>query len=382
MNNFELCNPTKIIFGADSMDKIAQNIRPFGKKVLITYGNGSIKKNGIYQKVINQLENFDVREFGGIEPNPRVETIREAIKKFKDFNPDFFLAIGGGSVIDGTKLLASSMLYNGDPWDFLIQKTAEPIKYIPFGVVLTLSATGSEMNRGAVITNWTTHEKKGFKREQNYPVFSVLDPQNTYSVPNDQTAYGIVDAFSHVLEQYIQTKEDTPLQDRFCESILLTLIENSSKVLKSPEDYSARANIMLCACMALNNLLRSGTNEDWATHDIEHQLSAFYDIPHAAGLAIITPRWMKVVKDQKAKKLLQYGERVWGLRGSDAEIIKKAIDATYEFFGSLGVKMSLKDWQISNEHFPTIISRLEKKGIGEIPLTAEQIKKILEDCLE
>lgn len=381
MNNFELHNPTKIIFGTDAMDKIAQNIAPFGKKVLVTYGSGSIKKNGIYQKVMNQLKDFDVKEFGGIESNPRVETIRKAIQQFKSFDPDFLLAIGGGSIIDGTKLLAASMFYEGDPWDFMIKENIEPKKYIPLGVVLTLSATGSEMNKGAVITNWTTHEKIPFKRKQNYPKFSVIDPQNTFSLPKDQTAYGVVDAFSHVLEQYMSTTKNVPLQDRFGEGILLTLIENSQKALRKPDDYIARANISFCACMALNDLLRSGVDEDWATHNIEHQLSAFYDIPHAAGLAIITPRWMKVVKDQKAKKLVQYGKRIWNLNGSDEEILDKAIEATYKFFESLGVKMSLKDWQITSEHFSTIIERLVKKQIGEIPLSAKQIEEILNNCL-
>lgn len=381
MNNFELKNPTKIIFGSDSMDKISANIQPFGKKVLLTYGGGSIKKNGVYEKVIAQLKDFEIQEFGGIEPNPRVETIRKAVQQFKDFNPDFILAVGGGSVIDGTKLLASSLFYNGDPWDFLAKPDAEPIKYIPFGIVLTLSATGSEMNKGAVITNWTTHEKSFFKREQNYPVFSVIDPQNMYSLPKDQTAYGIIDAFSHVLEQYLHTTENTPLQNRFAEGILLTLIENSQPVLKNLKDYNARANIALCACLALNDLLRSGVDEDWATHSIEHQLSAFYDIPHAAGLAIITPRWMETVKDQKLQKLVQYGKRVWGLSGSDEAVATKAIGETYKFFESLSVKMSLIDWQITNEHFPVMVDRLSKSQIGELPLTANQIQEILQNCL-
>jgi NADP-dependent alcohol dehydrogenase len=381
MNNFELQNPTKIIFGTDAMDKIGVNVLPFGRKVLITYGGGSIKKNGVYQKVMSQLKDFDVQEFGGIEPNPRVETIRETIKKFKDFDPDFLLAIGGGSVIDGTKLLAASMHYEGDPWDFMAKPDTEPTKYIPFGVVLTLSATGSEMNKGAVITNWTTHEKKGFSKKQNYPKFSVIDPQNTFSLPKDQTAYGVIDAFSHVMEQYMNTTKNVPLQDRFGEGILLTLIENGQKAVDAPTDYTARANISFCACMALNDLLRSGVDEDWATHGIEHQLSAFYDIPHAAGLAIITPRWMEVVKDQKAKKLVQYGKRIWNLEGSDAEIIEKAIAATYNFFASLGVKMNLKEWNISDEYFPVMVKRLAERGIGEVPLTTKQIESILDNCL-
>ena len=252
MNNFELCNPTRIVFGDDAMEKIGELIRPFGKKVLVTYGGGSIKNNGIYSKVMKQLEGFDVREFGSIEPNPRVETIRKIIEKYKDFEPDFVLAVGGGSVIDGTKLLVSSMYYEGDPWDFLIKPNVAPKRYIPFGTVLTISATGSEMNNGSVITNWTTHEKLFFGRRETYPAFSILDPQAAYSLPREQTAYGIIDAFSHVLEQYINTTDDAPLQDRFAEGILLTLIENSQKALNEPSDYTTRANITFSACLALN----------------------------------------------------------------------------------------------------------------------------------
>jgi alcohol dehydrogenase YqhD (iron-dependent ADH family) len=379
MKNFELRNPTKIIFGTDAMEKIGQNI--IGKKVLVSYGGGSIKKTGIYEKVMAELKGFDVREFGGIEPNPRVETIREVIKKYKDFDPDFLLAIGGGSVIDGTKLIAASMHYDGDAWDMVTNLSAEPEKYIPFGVVLTLSATGSEMNKGAVITNWQTHEKAGFGRVQNYPVFSIIDPQNMFSLSKEQTAYGIIDAFSHILEQYLHTTKDIPLQDRFAEGILLTLIENAETVLNEPKNYTARANISLCATMALNDLLRSGVDDDWATHAIEHQLSAFYDIPHAAGLAIITPRWMEAVKSQKLNKFVQYGKRVWNLSGNNEEVAEQSIKKTYDFFASLGVKMHLKDWDISDEHFPVMIQRLAEREIGETPLTKNQIEEILSQSL-
>jgi len=381
MNNFEFRNPTKIVFGTDSMDKISSLIKPFGKKVLVTYGGGSIKTNGIYDKVMSQLKDFDVKEFAGIEPNPRVETIRKIIQDFKDFDPDFVLAVGGGSVIDGTKLLVASMHYDGDPWDFLVKESAEPKKYLPFGTVLTVAATGSEMNNGAVITNWQEHQKLVFMREGCYPVFSILDPQNTFSLPKEQSAYGVIDAFSHVLEQYLNTTKDAPLQDRFSESILKTLIENSQIVISDPQNYQARANIMLSAAMALNNLIGSGVDEDWATHFIEHELSAFYDMPHAAGLAIITPRWMEQVKEQKAKKLIQYGTRIWNLSGSDQEIIDASIEKTFSFFKSLGVKMSLSDWNIDNQHFPEIIKRLVDLKIGETPLTAQQIESILNNCL-
>lgn len=382
MKDFTFYNPTKIIFGEDSMSRIGDKARLYGKKVLLTYGGGSIKTNGIYQKIKSELKDFEVKEFGGIEPNPRVETIRKAIKEYKEFNPDLILAVGGGSVIDGSKLLAAAMHYDGDPWDFLTNEDTEPVKYIPLATVLTLAATGSEFNNGAVITNWEKNEKLFFTKDELFPKFSILDPQNTFSLPKDQTAYGVIDAFSHVLEQYLQTTMNAPLQDRFNESILLTLIENAPIAIDKPDDYNARANIMLCATMALNGLTVSGTNEDWATHMIEHEISAFYDIPHAAGLAIITPRWMEVVgQEQKPRKLVQYGRQVWNLEGSDKEIMTQAIVRTYDFFLSLGVKMQLKDWQITNEHFDVIVNRLVKAKIGEFPLEEEKIKAILEKSL-
>lgn len=363
------------------MSQIKKNVTPFGKKVLVTYGKGSIKRNGIYEKVMKQLRGFKVIEFGGIEPNPRVETIRKALDKYKNNKPDIILAVGGGSVIDGSKLLAASFHYDGDPWDFLI-RGVEPKKYTPLATVLTLSATGSEMNSAAVITKWETNEKLFFVKDEICPKFSILDPQNTYTVPRNQTAYGIIDAFSHVLEQYIHTIKDTPLQDRFSESILLTLIENAPKVLKNPRSYSARANLMWSATMALNDIIALGVDQDWAVHGIEHEFSAFYDIPHGAGLAAITPRWMSIVRNQKKRKLVQYGRRIWKLEGKGQEIIDAAIEKTFQFFKSLGIKMSLSEWKIDNKHFKTIEHRLVKMKIGEVPLTQTQIRKILDDCLE
>ena len=380
MKDFVLYNPTKLIFGRNAMGQLRLNLELYGRKVLLTYGGGSIKRNCIYEKVLKQLKGLEVREFGGIESNPRVETLRKALAQHRSFNPDIILAVGGGSVIDGSKLLASSFYYHGDPWDFFI-KNAEPKKYLPLAVVLTLSATGSEMNCGAVITKWETHEKKVLVKEEFYPQFSILDPQNTFSVPKDQTAYGIVDAFSHVLEQYLHTTTDVPLQDRFSESILLTLIENAPLVFTNPRDYNARANIMLSATMALNNLISMGVNEDWACHSIEHQFSAFYDIPHGAGLAIITPRWMKVVKEQKRKKLFQYGQRIWNLRGSEKKVVNGAIQSTDDFFKSLGVKMSLGEWEIGSEHFGVMIKRLVERKTGEKALNRKQIEQILHQCL-
>lgn len=376
MKDFIFSNPTKIIFGKKAMNQIKPNLEVFGNKVFMVYGKGSIKRNKIYNKVLEQLKEFKVEEFVGIEPNPRVETVQQALDSARKFSPDIILAVGGGSVIDASKLLSASLFYQGDPWDFLI-KNVNPKKYVPLAVVLTLSATGSEMNNGAVITNWQKREKLFFIRDQLYPKFSILDPQNTFSVPREQTAYGIVDAFSHVLEQYLHLEKDAPLQDRFSESILLTLIENAHLVIKKPNNYKARANIMLSAAMALNNLIGVGAGEDWATHMIEHELSAFYDIPHGAGLAIITPKWMKAVKKEKERKLIQYGKRIWGFKGTDKKTAEKAIEKTYQFFQSMGIKMSLREWGINSQFFPKIIDRLVEKRIGEKPLSRQRIQKIL-----
>lgn len=381
MNDFVFKNPTKIIFGKNSMNQIRENARVFGNKILITYGKGSIKNNGIYDKVMSQLEGFEVKEFGGIEPNPRVETVRKAVKEFKDFNPDLIIAVGGGSVVDGSKLIASSLHYEGDPWDFLIDEKIEPTKYVPIAVVLTVSATGSEMNSGAVITKWETNEKPFFVRDALYPRFSILDPQNTFTVPKDQTAFGVIDAFSHVLEQYIHTTKDVPLQDRISEGILLTLIENGPIAVNEPENYIARANVMLSATMALNDILTMGTGSEWAVHALEHEFSAFYDIPHGAGLAIITPRWMTEVKDYKNVKLCQYGKRVFNLEGDVDSVADQAIIKTFDFFQSLGVKMNFSSWDIDNKYFDEMTNRLVKMQIGERPLDQETIKKILTNSL-
>ncbi len=377
MKDFMFYNPTRIIFGKTAIKKIRENVRAYGKKVLLTFGRGSIKKNGIYDKVMEQLEDFEVKEFGGIEPNPRIETLRGCLSQHKGFKPDLILAVGGGSTIDGSKLLSASWHYHGDPWDFLKSDAESPL-YVPLATVLTISATGSEMNKGAVITNWETHEKLFFQRESLYPRFSILDPRNTFSVPKDQTAYGGADSFSHVLEQYINTTLDAPLQDKFAEGILKTIIENEPIALQDPHDYNARANLMLCATMAMNYLIGSGVGQDWAAHGIENELSGFYDIPHGAGLAILTPRWMEVVKDQKEYKILQYGRQVWGFKKPDVDMV---IERTYEFFKELEIRMSLKEWDIDDMYFDQIVERLVKIGIGEIRLTKKQIRTILQKSL-
>ena len=380
MKDFTFHNPTKLIFGKSALDKIATELKPFGNKVLLTYGKGSIKQAGIYDKVMQQLQEFTVAEFSGIEPNPRVETLREAINLGKKFKPDVILAVGGGSVIDGTKLVVAGINSELDPWELVLDSN-QITSAIPLATVLTVAATGTEMDAFGVITNWEKNEKKAFAHNSVLPVISFLDPQNTYSVSAIQTAYGIVDIFSHVLEQYMTTSTNTDLQNRWSEGILLTLLENAPLVLKNLEDYNSRANIMLASTMALNGLISMGTNQDWATHDIEHELSAFYDIPHGLGLAILTPHWLRnIALTQKKERLIQYGKRVFNLSGSDNEIAEKAIKATHDFFAGMGITMNLKDISIDTKHFETMVSRVAGK-VGEIPLTKEQVLKILNDSL-
>jgi NADP-dependent alcohol dehydrogenase len=382
MQDFEFHNPTKIIFGKNSLNSLAAEAGKLGKKVLLTYGQGSIKKNGVYDQVMAQLTGFEVQEFAGIEPNPRVETLRKAIAQAREFAPDLILAVGGGSVIDGSKLIAAATYYDGDAWHFLTKPGIEPQKYIPLATVLTLSATNSEMNSGAVITNWETHEKLFFEREQCYPVFSILNPEFTFSLPQEQIAYGVIDPFVHVIEQYINQTLDAGLQDRWAEGALLNLIEHGPQAIAEPKSYEHRAELMLSGCFVLNGILAMGTGQDWATHNIEHEVSAFYDITHAAGLAVILPNWLEVVaKQQKPEKLLQYGQRVWGLSGSEAEVMDGAIAKTREFFENLGVKTRLSDYNIDSKYFHTMVERLAVRGIGEVPLTAEQIREILEKSL-
>lgn len=380
MNDFVYQNTTKLVFGKTAMQNIAKELSQYGKKVLLTYGKGSIKKAGIYDIVIQQLKDFDVKEFSGIEPNPRVETLRKAIALGKEFQPDIILAVGGGSVIDGSKLVAGAIISDVEPWDLVLDNTKFD-KCIPIATVLTVAATGTEMDSFGVITNWEKNEKRAFAYNGLLPVVSFLDPQNTYSVSAIQTAYGIVDIFSHVLEQYMTTGENAPLQNRWSESILQTLIETAPQLLNNLQDYNARANIMLCSTMALNGLISMGTAQDWATHDIEHELSAFYDIPHGLGLAILTPRWLKhIALTQKKDRLVQYGKRVFNLQGSDTEVANAAIEATHDFFSSMGIAMNLKDIDINDEHFETMVTR-EQDKLGEFPLTAEQIKNILSDSI-
>tara|TARA_R110002051_G_scaffold4124_1_gene21692 strand:- start:35177 stop:36376 length:1200 start_codon:yes stop_codon:yes gene_type:complete len=344
MNNFEFKNPTKIIFGKNTIEKLESEI-PKDAKVLLLYGGGSIKKNGIYDQVKKALKDVDVLEFGGIPANPEYAVLLEALKIIKDQNITYLLAVGGGSVIDGTKFLSSAALFKGDtPWDIL-SKNIRTEKGMPFGTVLTLPATGSEMNSGSVITRAETKEKLAMGGPGLFPQFSILDPQVITSIPQRQLANGLTDAFTHVLEQYMTYPIGALLQDRFAESILQTLIEVAPIVLKDPTGYKAASNFMWSCTMALNGLIQKGVPTDWAVHAIGHELTALFGIDHARTLAIIAPSHYAFNFESKKEKLAQYAERVWHItEGSIEDKANAAIDKTVAFFHQLGIDTKLSDY--------------------------------------
>lgn len=385
MKDFEFHNPVRIFFGKDQLEKITTQISK-KDKVLILYGSGSILKNGVYNQIKETLKDFDVVEFGGIESNPCYETAMKAVKLIREKNVDFLLAVGGGSVIDATKFIAAAVLYDGnDPWDIL-SKGETITKSMPLGVVLTLPATGTEMNMNSVMTRKTTQEKLSFSSPFSYPRFSFLLPEAAASLPLRQVANGIVDAFVHVIEQYLTYPVNAPLQDRFAESILLTLIEEGPKVYANPADYDAMANLMWCATMALNGLIQCGVPGDWSVHSIGHELTALHDIDHARTLAIVLPGLWTVLKDEKREKLLQYGERVWKITGgTEEERITRTINRTVEFFESLDIKTRLSDYGVNQDTIDKIVRRLENRGMisfGDRQLiTPVVVRKVLEHQL-
>jgi NADP-dependent alcohol dehydrogenase len=386
MNNFEYKNTVKIIFGKGTIPKVANEI-PQNSKVLMVYGGGSIKRNGVYDQVKNALKDFELFEFGGIDANPHYETCMKAIDVVKENNIDFLLAAGGGSVIDATKFIAAGALYEGgDPWDFFTKRfVVEPQDAVPFGAVLTLPATGSEMNWTTVISRVSTQEKLAFGHPLVAPKFSVLDPECVFSLPDRQVANGIVDTFVHVIEQYLTYPVNSPLQDRFAEGILLTLIEEGPKVLANRTDYEAAANFMWSATMALNGLIALGVPTDWATHMIGHELTAYHGIDHARTLAIVLPGMMHIKRNNKKEKILQYGERIWGItEGTDDERIDKAIAKTVEFFESLGVPCTLPEYEVPAETIGKIKERFKqrKSKLGEKQdIDYKEVEAILENRL-
>lgn len=385
MQNFSYYNPSRILFGKGQIAEVGKLIRPKAR-VLITYGGGSIKKNGVYDQVIKALGEHEWLEFGGIEPNPRYETLMRAVQIVKRESVDFLLAVGGGSVCDGTKFIAAAARFDGgDPWNILSQQ-AEVKNAVPLGVVLTLPATGSESNTFAVISRESTGDKLAFSSEFSYPRFAVLDPQTTFSLPPRQIANGIVDAFVHTIEQYLTYPVDAPLQDRFAEGILQTLIETGPRTLADPQDYASRATQVWSATLALNGLIACGVPQDWATHMIGHEITAEYGLDHAQTLAIVLPGVWRSQRDKKRVKLLQYADRIWGLReGSEDERIDAAIVRTEAFFESLGVPThfsAYKDRIAKPDSIPSKISaRLKAHGLTALgehaSLTPEVAAEIL-----
>jgi alcohol dehydrogenase len=352
MQNFTFWNPTKLIFGKDQLEQLKNEIPRYGKKVLVVYGGGSIKRSGLYDKVIQLLKEIDAQvfELPGVEPNPRITTARKGVEICKKEGIDLLLAVGGGSVIDCTKLISAGAKYDGDAWDLVVKKAAV-IDALPFGTVLTLAATGSEMNSGSVITNWETNEKYGWGSPLTFPKFSILDPVNTFSVPRNQTIYGIVDMMSHVLEHYFHLEENTLFQDRMCESLLITVMETAPKLLADLENYEHRATILYSGTMALNGILNMGYRGDWATHNLEHAVSAVYDIPHGGGLAILFPHWMKHNLKVKPERFQQLAVRVFGVdpEGKSAEEAGlEGIQKLREYWNSIGAPARLADYQIDN----------------------------------
>ncbi|WP_099159282.1 iron-containing alcohol dehydrogenase [Virgibacillus ndiopensis] len=350
MDNFTYYNPTKLIFGKGQLDVLPNEVAQYGKKVLLVYGGGSIKRNGIYNNVLNKLDEMDaeVFELSGVEPNPRVSTVRKGVEICKREGVEFILAIGGGSTIDCTKAISVGAKTDTDIWD-IVTKKEHAKDALPFGTVLTLAATGSEMNAGSVITNWELNEKHGWGSPFTFPKFSILDPTHTFSVPRDQTIYGMVDMMSHVLEHYFHQTTNTPVQDRFCESILRTVMETAPKLLDDPENYEYRETVMLSGTLALNGMLNMGYQGDWATHNLEHAVSAVHDIPHGGGLAILFPYWMMHVLDANVERFKQFAVRVFDINASgkdDRDVAIEGIQALRNFWSEIGAPSQLADYSI------------------------------------
>ncbi|KZN51419.1 iron-containing alcohol dehydrogenase [Pseudoalteromonas luteoviolacea] len=362
MLNFNFYNPTEIFFGEGQVAEITKAI-PSEAKVLVVYGGGSIHKNGIYEQVSAALNEFNWGEFAGIEPNPTYQTCMQAVEKIKAEEFNYILAVGGGSVIDGSKFIAAAANFEGEPWDIL-SKGAEVKSALPIGVVLTLPATGSESNSFSVVSNSETHDKLPFASILVQPKFAVLDPKVMETLPTRQLTNGVVDAFVHTMEQYLTYPVDAKVQDRFAEGLLMTLMEEGPKLLSDDVDYKVRANVMWSATMALNGLIGAGVPQDWATHMIGHEITAVYGLDHAQTLAVILPRMMSEQAEHKREKLLQYAERVLGLDTSDeAQAIASAIELTEQFFHRVDMKTRLSDYGVGEEAVDKITAQLERHGM-------------------
>jgi NADP-dependent alcohol dehydrogenase len=385
MDNFSFHNPTRILFGRNQIAALAQEIAP-DARVLITYGAGSVQRNGVLDQVRQALGGREVWTFGGIEPNPAYETLIEAVALAQRHQIDFLLAVGGGSVIDGTKFIAAAIGYGGDGWQMVKNGGADLHSAVPMGCVLTLPATGSEMNPSAVISRRDSQEKLEFESPLVLPKFSVLDPSVCLSLPARQTANGVVDAFVHVAEQYLTYPVDARVQDRFAEGLMLTLIEQGPLALSEPDNLAVRANIMWAATMALNGLIGAGVPQDWATHRIGHEITALYGLDHAQTLAAVMPSLLRTLASSKREKLLQFATRVWGISsGSEDQRIEGGITAMVTFFESMGVACSLSAYGLDASVVPAVVQRLEAHGMTAMgehrQLDLVSCRRILEQAL-
>lgn len=387
---FRFHNPTVLYYGKGQIEQfLVQEVKQYGTKVLLVYGGGSIKKNGLYDKVTGLLKDAGVQlfELSGVEPNPRLTTVRKGIDICRTEGIDLILAIGGGSVLDCSKAIAMGSEYEGDVWDLYVKKgEAQATGAIPLGTILTLAATGSEMNSGGVITNWETKEKVGGGSPYTFPKFSFCDPENTYTVPKDQTIYGICDMLAHCFEHYFHATEHTPLQQHLIEAVIKTIVENAEHAVSNLNDYNARETMMYCSTMALNGMINMGLFGDWANHAIEHEISAIYDIPHGGGLAITFPNWMDYVVEVNPEKFVNLGKNVFGVNPSgksELDAARETIQKVRDFYHRIGAPSRLADYDIGAEELPRMAQQAVRFGnIGRFKeLNEADVLAILKNCL-
>jgi len=382
VKNFDYHNPTRLVFGKDTIKDIGKFVSEYGdKKVLLLYGKGSIFKNGVYDEVVQSLDKYgiDYVEMSGVQPNPVLSKVRETVDFMKKENVDAIVAVGGGSVLDTSKIAAASFYYDGDPWDFY-EKKVFPEKALPIYGVLTISATGSEMNSGGVITNEEEKKKWGWGSKYTYPRLSIVDPSIQKTLPVNQTVNGAVDTLTHVFEEYFDGTKDTLMADEFAEGIIRTTMETVKVLIKDPNDYEARANLAWAATLALNGLNGLGRRGDWASHGIEHSISAYYDIAHAEGLAMVMPAWMKFVYKEDVDKFARFGEKIFGITGEDKEeVALKAIEAYKSFLKEIGAPVALSERNIGEDKIDVMAKNALLRGpLGGLKkLEEEDVYKIL-----
>jgi NADP-dependent alcohol dehydrogenase len=382
---FTFHNPTKVIFGKDTIGQAAREI-PQDAKIMVTYGAASAKKYGVLDEVLSALNGFNIIEFGGIEANPDYDTLMKGVSIARERNIDFVLAVGGGSVIDGAKFMAAAIPYEGEPFSFLENKGADICRALPVGAVVTLPASGSEMNSRSIISRRSFGMKRALMNDCLFPRFAILDPTKTYTLPAGQTGNGVVDTFVHVLEQYLTYPVNGKVQDRLSEGLLLLLLEEGPRALAEPENYDVRANLMWAATLGLNGLIGAGVPQDWAAHRAGYELTVLFGLDHAQTLAVLVPAMLQVRAANKKEKLLQYARRIWGISsGTESSQIEAAIGQTRDFFEQMGVPTRLKDYGIHDLNIEAIVEMLEVHGLSVMgeknDVTADIMRKILELCL-